>query len=160
MPKKLGGGNKQKKKKRVTTFNEERELIKKDEGQEYGQVKRLLGNCRLEVECIDGVTRICHIRGTLTKKKVWIKLSDLVLVSLRDFEDAKGDVIHLYSMKEVARLKVEEEIPLSIKITDDVAGEKAEIDDIGVEFFEEGEEEHLKEKEKFRKNFEDNFTVI
>ena len=28
----------------------------------------MLGNARLEAVCFDGVTRICHIRGSLRKK--------------------------------------------------------------------------------------------
>merc|ERR1719213_447000 len=42
--------------------------------------------------CFDGVERLCHIRGKL-RKKVWIAQSDIVLVGLRDYQDAKADVI-------------------------------------------------------------------
>ena len=35
---------------------------------EYGQVTKMLGNGRVEVLCIDGVARLCHIRGKLRKK--------------------------------------------------------------------------------------------
>merc|ERR1712180_24670 len=41
--------------------------------------------------CFDGVERLCHIRGKL-RKKVWIAQSDIVLVGLRDYQDAKADV--------------------------------------------------------------------
>ena len=47
----------------------------------------------MEGNCFDGKIRLCKIRGTLTRKKVWIGAGDLVLVSLRDFEDDKCDVI-------------------------------------------------------------------
>merc|ERR1712061_43687 len=40
--------------------------------------------------CFDGVERLCHIRGKL-RKKVWIAQSDIVLVGLRDYQDAKAD---------------------------------------------------------------------
>jgi hypothetical protein len=39
--------------------------------QEYGQVIRMLGNGRLEAQCIDGKKRLCHIRGKM-RKKVWV----------------------------------------------------------------------------------------
>merc|ERR1712110_1242436 len=42
--------------------------------------------------CFDGVKRLCHIRGKL-RKKVWINQSDIILVGLRDYQDAKADVI-------------------------------------------------------------------
>merc|ERR1719516_654359 len=41
--------------------------------------------------CFDGVKRLCHIRGKL-RKKVWINQSDIILVGLRDYQDAKADV--------------------------------------------------------------------
>ena len=40
----------------------------KEDGQEYAQVVKMLGNGRLEAYCFDGVTRLCHIRGKLRKK--------------------------------------------------------------------------------------------
>merc|ERR1712076_173179 len=49
--------------------------------------------------CFDGVKRLCHIRGKL-RKKVWIAQSDIVLVGLRDYQDAKADVILKYSPDE------------------------------------------------------------
>lgn len=38
---------------------------------EYAQVLRMLGNGRLEAQCIDGTKRLCHIRGKM-RKKVWV----------------------------------------------------------------------------------------
>lgn len=35
---------------------------------EYAQVLRMLGNGRLEAYCMDGVKRLCHIRGKMRKK--------------------------------------------------------------------------------------------
>lgn len=37
---------------------------------EYAQVNKMLGNGRLEANCFDGISRLCHIRGKL-RKKVW-----------------------------------------------------------------------------------------
>lgn len=52
----------------------------------------MLGNNRLEAQCIDGVKRLCHIRGKM-RKKVWVNQGDIVLIGLREFQDGKGDVI-------------------------------------------------------------------
>lgn len=35
---------------------------------EYAQVLRMLGNGRLEAHCMDGIKRLCHIRGKMRKK--------------------------------------------------------------------------------------------
>jgi len=75
-----------------TEAEEKRELIFKEDGQEYAQVLRMLGNNRLEAQCIDGIKRLCHIRGKM-RKKVWVNQGDIVLIGLREFQDGKGDVI-------------------------------------------------------------------
>lgn len=88
----------------------ERDLSFKEDGQEYGQVLRMLGDSRVEVNCFDGTKRICIIRGTL-RKKVWIKVGDMVLVGLRDYQDGKGDVITKYTEDDVKKLKSYGELP-------------------------------------------------
>lgn len=105
---------------------QERELIEKEEMQEYGQVVRLFGDSRLEVQCVDGVKRVCHIRGKM-RKKIWIAMGDLVLVALREFEDDKGDIIVKYTQEEVRKLKKMEKIPENIKLPSE--GENKEKDD-------------------------------
>ena len=60
----------------------------------------MLGNGRLEALCFDGSKRLAHIRGKL-RKKVWINQGDIILLSLRDYQDEKGDVILKYSADEV-----------------------------------------------------------
>merc|ERR1719281_1837475 len=67
--------------------------------------------------CFDGVKRLCHIRGKL-RKKVWINNSDIILVGLRDYQDAKADVIQKYSADEARNLKSYGEFPDTIKISD------------------------------------------
>merc|ERR1719315_71544 len=54
--------------------------------------------------CFDGVKRLCHIRGKL-RKKVWINQSDIILIGLRDYQDAKADVILKYTADEARNLK-------------------------------------------------------
>lgn len=48
--------------------SEKRELIFKEDEQEYAQVIKMLGNGRLEAMCFDGTKRLCHIRGKMRKK--------------------------------------------------------------------------------------------
>jgi translation initiation factor 1A len=98
-----GGKSKRKGTNKSAEF-EKRELVTKEQGQEYGQITKILGNCRLEVLCSDGQLRMGHIRGTLTKK-VWISRGDIVLVSLRDYQDEKCDIMYKYNMDEIKRLK-------------------------------------------------------
>merc|ERR1719432_342812 len=80
--------------------------------------------------CFDGVKRLCHIRGKL-RKKVWINQSAIVLIGLRDYQDAKADVILKYSADEARNLKSYGEFPESVKINETVTfGEEGYDDEI------------------------------
>lgn len=98
----------------------------------------MLGNGRLEALCFDGSKRLAHIRGKL-RKKVWINQGDIILLSLRDYQDEKGDVILKYSADEARSLKAYGELPESAKINEtDTYGDNAE-DGIGFDFGEDDE---------------------
>jgi initiation factor 1A len=77
----------------------------------------MLGNGRLEAQCFDGEKRLAHIRGKM-RKKVWINQGDIILVSLREFQDAKGDVILKYTADEARSLKAYGELPETAKINE------------------------------------------
>lgn len=115
MPKNTGIGGKKRKMGKKNHNNNERELVLKEEMQDYAQVLRLLGDSRLEVQCMDTVKRMAHIRGTM-RKKIWIAMGDIVLVALREYESDKCDIILKYTEDEVRKLKSMNEIPASIKL--------------------------------------------
>jgi translation initiation factor 1A len=93
--------------------DDKRELVFREDGQEYAQVIKMLGNGRLEAMCFDGEKRLAHIRGKMRKKvcivvvltcyltdtpnQVWINQGDIILLSLREFQDGKADVIVKYT---------------------------------------------------------------
>ncbi|CAE7431908.1 Eif1ax [Symbiodinium sp. CCMP2456] len=92
----------------------------------------MLGNGRCDVQCVDGVKRLCHIRGKM-RKKVWCNQGDIVLVSLRDFQDEKGDIITKYTAEEARSLKAYGELPENVKINETDIGDGDDSED-GVEF--------------------------
>ena len=94
----------------IRTLIELTELVFREDLQEYGYVTANLGNCRLQVHCYDGKSRMARIRGKM-HKKVWINNNDTVLVALREFEDDKADVILKYNDDEVRRLRILKELP-------------------------------------------------
>jgi translation initiation factor 1A len=122
MPKNKGKGGKNRRRGKNENEGAKRELILKEDGQEYGQVLKMLGNGRLEAMCFDGTKRLCHIRGKLRKRQ-WINTSDIILVGLRDYQDAKADVIMKYNSDEARRLKnmghLPEEVNIEFGMTDD-----------------------------------------
>ncbi|GAA93780.1 hypothetical protein E5Q_00426 [Mixia osmundae IAM 14324] len=135
MPKNKGKGGKNRRRGKNENESEKRELVFKEDGQEYAQVTKMLGNGRLEAQCFDGEKRLAHIRGKM-RKKVWINQGDIILISLRDFQDDKADVIQKYSPDEARNLKAYGELPDTAKINEtDAFGEEG--DDADVDFEEE-----------------------
>nr|ACO12041.1 Eukaryotic translation initiation factor 1A, X-chromosomal [Lepeophtheirus salmonis] len=128
MPKNKGKGGKNRRRGKNENEGLKRELVFREDGQEYTQVTKMLGNGRLEAMCFDGVKRLCHIRGKL-RKKVWINQSDIILVGLRDYQDAKADVILKYSADEARNLKSYGEFPETVKINETVTFGEEGIDD-------------------------------
>ncbi|KAF8819923.1 putative eukaryotic initiation factor-1A [Cardiosporidium cionae] len=58
---------------------------------------------------------VCVCRGKM-RKRVWVNSGDIVLVSLRDFQDGKGDVVAKYTADEARSLKAYGELPENAKI--------------------------------------------
>ena len=116
MGKNIRGGKKSKKKK--NNFNEKRETRVKVDGQEYAQIKKCCGNCRFDVLCFDGKERKATLCGSM-RKRSFVNVNQLVLVSLRDFEDAKCDIIDSYDDNQFRKLKADGHVPDSISIEDE-----------------------------------------
>ncbi|KAI9199701.1 eukaryotic translation initiation factor 1A, X-chromosomal-like protein [Polychytrium aggregatum] len=129
MPKNKGKGGKNRKKGRNENESEKRELVFKEEGQEYASVTKMLGNGWIETTCCDGSKRMAHIRGAF-RKKVWITVGDVILLGLRDYQDTKADVILKYTPDEARLLKSYGELPDNLRIneTELAAGESDEED--------------------------------
>jgi len=139
MPKNKGKGGKNRRRGKNENETEKRELVFKEEGQEYAQVIKMLGNGRLDALCFDGVKRLCHIRGKL-RKKVWINTGDIILLGLRDYQDTKADVILKYTADEARNLKAYGELPDTVKIETIVANE-ADGGEIEFEFQDDSDED-------------------
>ena len=104
MPRNKTGGKKAKKGKN----DEERKFItisKEDqECQRYAVVERALGNNRFELKFLNGET-ILGIKRKAIKRKQWINAGATVIVSLRDYQKDKCDIIHLYTDEESRKLR-------------------------------------------------------
>jgi translation initiation factor 1A len=67
-----------------------------EEHEVLGIAEKLLGYDRVMVKCLDGFTRLCRIRGKM-KRRVWIRLDDIVIVSPWDFQrEKRGDITYRY----------------------------------------------------------------
>ena len=129
MGKKNTIGGKGYKKKKASSAEFDKKLLELAEaGQSYALVNKMLGGCRVDCTLYGsgsissgksttgggtGTTAIGIIRGAM-RKKVYINVLDVILVSIRDYEPGKVDVIHKYSNDEVRELIKLKEIPSNI----------------------------------------------
>lgn len=76
------------------------ELVFAEENQYYALVTKMVGNGRCRVKMSNGLEVLGVIRGKM-KHRVWVQTDDLVLVSDREFQDGKVDIIHKYPQEHV-----------------------------------------------------------
>ena len=112
----IKGGKKHKRNKNQVVH--EKTLRLKEDGQEYAQISRCLGNCRFTVLCFDGKERMATMCGGMRKRR-FVNQNDIVLVSLRDWQDEKCDIIDNYDDNLTRKMKDKGIIPDSIKLDSD-----------------------------------------
>ena len=117
------GGKKYKRNKNIAQENKNTRFKDENESQEYAQITSALGNCRFDVLCFDGKSRLATMCGKM-RKRVFVNQGEIVLVSLRDWQDSKCDIIDKYNANDVQKLKQKKCIPDFIKLE-----EKKVIDD-------------------------------
>jgi translation initiation factor 1A len=76
------------------------------EFEEYALSKKLLGNCRVSLITNSGDEVIGIIRGNMRKfnKRVLIEVGDIVIVSKRDFQTNKVDIVHKFNLEQTQLL--------------------------------------------------------
>ena len=101
------GGSSHKKMKKSNMINVSTELIfRTEEFQDYGLVLELYGNNRCKIQLYhDKSERLGIIRGNMRKRSQQrIHKDVIVLVALREFENDKVDIVHLYDSTECKSL--------------------------------------------------------
>jgi translation initiation factor 1A len=117
---KNSGGKQAKKMARKNQNNDEQqvsinELCKTDE-QDYGIIEKVLGGGRFTIVTQDNKKRIGISRGKMfsrngkVKDRSLMSVGNLVLISLRDFQDDKADILMFYSKAQVDLLIQYDEI--------------------------------------------------
>lgn len=92
-------------KKKVRTEEEIRDVVMPGGTDVLGVALRLLGSDRVLVKCQDGHERLCRIRGKM-KRRTWVRLGDIVLVSPWDFQsDTRGDIFWRYTRNQADWLR-------------------------------------------------------
>lgn len=138
MGKKNSGGKNFKKQKKEYISKQVRELIYRDDEQAYARIIKSLGDSRFECECFELESNLIgHVRGAF-KKRIWMVVGDIVLVSLRDFDKTRCDIIHKYTNDESHLLKYIGELPTTLNLhatnLDINNGENNSIDELDFNF--------------------------
>ena len=107
MPNKKGKNSKSKSKQDTEI---KRELLLKDDLEEYGLVTSLLGDCRLKVILTNNTEYTATIPGRF-RKRCWFKVNDIVIISIREFQENKVDILHKFKDGEAVTLHKLGEIP-------------------------------------------------
>jgi translation initiation factor 1A len=100
---------KQKNTKNVTV--QVKEFVVRTDEQEYAKIIKPLGNHRMLCQLYDGTEKLGIIRKKLRGKKHFMTVDDVVLVSTREFQDDKVDIINVYTDVEVKKLVQMKELP-------------------------------------------------
>ena len=129
MPGNTKGGKKYKRNKNQQVKSKNLRL--KEVGQEYAQINKCKGNCRFDVLCFDGKERMAIMCGTMRNRK-FVNVNDIVLVSLRDWQDNVCDIIDNYDENLTRKLKDKGLVPKSIKL--DVDNQYSDDDDDNMGF--------------------------
>ena len=92
-------------KKKVLTEEQLSDVVYPSANDVLGIATKLLGYDRIMVRCQDGHERLCRIRGKM-KRRVWIRVGDVVLVSPWDFQrDSRGDLFWRYTRAQAEMLR-------------------------------------------------------
>lgn len=107
MPRSNYGGNKKrrgaKRHSKMKTYSLDDLIPSKDDNQVYAYVSQKYGDGRYSIMCYDKVTRMGIVAGKL-KKSSRIDKGALVLVSLREYQDDKCDIIYHYTAEDIDKL--------------------------------------------------------
>ena len=121
---------KQGKKKKKPTQGPTRELIFKDDEQEYGTITNILGDFRYDLNVPNtGKDVRGRLRGSI-RRRTRIKLGDCVLFSYRDYDEKVVDIIHAYNDDERVKLMRYGEIDKPKEEAETVGGVEISFDEI------------------------------
>lgn len=79
-------------------------LPRESEGEMFGVVLQRHGTNQIKIYCRDGKERMCRIPGKM-RKRVWMRVNDVVIIKLWDFQPSKADVAWRYIGNQVEWLK-------------------------------------------------------
>ncbi len=118
---------KSKKKKKKVSGEVKRDLVFKTFQEEYGLITKKLGDRRVLVQLACGGGEIMGLIPGRFRRRCWFDIGDLCLVSHREFQEKKVDILYKYTPEEMRRLTALGEI--SSKFNSSATHEEEENED-------------------------------
>jgi len=145
MPRGKAGAKKKPKRNNGQT-SVKRVIIYKDDMEEYAQITKMLGDRKITVMLPDKSEMLAVIPGRF-RKRCWMKVGDILIVSRREFQATKLDVIHKGNDEETRKLAKDHEIP-EFFLQSFVGGDGEDDDDENLVWDDEVDDEVDDEKNK------------
>jgi translation initiation factor 1A len=97
-------------KKGASNQQETRDLVEKDDDHEYGLVSKILGggnfSVKIENRETEVIGRLCgKMKHRKNKRLNQVSEGSIVLLGIRDFQDNKMDIVHVFNDSEVRLLR-------------------------------------------------------
>lgn len=129
------GKKKSKKNKKKTQPSVKRNLVFKTFQEEYAVITKKLGDRRMMVKMADMGAEIMAIIPGRFRKRCWFDIGDLCLVSQREFQENKVDIVYKYTPDERRELCRLGEIPATfVSASADAANGDENMEDDAFEF--------------------------
>jgi len=109
----MPGKKKKKSHKKRAGGEAKRDLVFKNFQEEYAVITKKLGDRRMMVQMPDMKTEKMGIIPGRFRKRCWFDIGDLCLVSFREYQDNKVDIVHKYTPDERRYLHRADEIPIA-----------------------------------------------
>jgi translation initiation factor 1A len=129
----MPGKKKKKKKHKKPREAVKRELVFKNFQEEYAIITKKLGDRRMMVKTPDSAEVMAIIPGRF-RKRCWFDIGDLCLISFREFQVDKVDIVYKYTSDERRSLCRTGEIPPSFTTAGGAAETTQSVEEDAFEF--------------------------
>jgi len=104
-----------------------------EELEDYAKVTKSLGDRRVSVILPDKTEILAIIPGRF-RKRIWVSVGDILLVSKREFQDGKVDILHKYDVADIHKLHKTGLLPdffIDMEVGNDDGGNMLFVNDTG-----------------------------
>lgn len=91
-------------------------MPRKEKGEMFAVVDRMLGGSRMNVVCDDGNSRLARIPGSKRKRIKRLRSGDLLIIKPWDVQNAKADIVLQYRPYQARLLSQRNLIPEAINV--------------------------------------------